>query len=46
MWFASDEMIGVLTPDAFEMEYTDSSIQELYDGFKEYDNPVLQVVHK
>lgn len=45
MWFASDEMIGVVTPDAFEMEYTDSSIQELYDGFKEYDNPVLQVVH-
>lgn len=45
MWYASDKMIGVITPDALEMEYADSSIKELYDGFREYDNPVLQIVY-
>lgn len=45
MWYSSDKMIGVITPDALEMEYADSSIKELYDEFSEYDNPVLQIVY-
>ena len=43
MWFASDKMIGVLSVDALEESYADSKIKALYDQFKKYDNPVLQI---
>lgn len=46
LWFASDRIIGVLSIDALDMEYTDDRIRTLYNKFKEYDNPVLQIGYK
>lgn len=45
MWFASDRMIGVVPTDELDGTYTDSRIEALYDKFKDYDNPVLQIGH-
>lgn len=45
MWFASDRMIGVVSAEELEETYTDSGIEALYDKFKDYDNPVLQIGH-
>ena len=43
MWFASDRMIGVVPADELEDTYVDSKIKVLYDNFRDYDNPVLQI---
>ena len=43
MWFASDRMIGVVPADELEDTYVDSKIKVLYDNFRNYDNPVLQI---
>ena len=43
MWFASDRMIGVVPADELEDTYIDSKIKVLYDNFRDYDNPVLQI---
>lgn len=43
MWFASDRMIGVVPTDELEDTYVDSKIKVLYDNFRDYDNPVLQI---
>jgi hypothetical protein len=43
MWFASDRMIGVVPTDELEDIHPDSKIEVLYDDFRNYDNPVLQI---
>ena len=43
MWFASDRMIGVVPTDELEDTHPDSKIEVLYDNFRNYDNPVLQI---
>ena len=43
MWFASDRMIGVVPTDELEDIHPDSKIEVLYDNFRNYDNPVLQI---
>ena len=43
MWFASDRMIGVVPADELEDTHPDSKIEVLYDNFRNYDNPVLQI---
>lgn len=43
MWFASARMIGVVPADELEDTYVDSKIKVLYDNFRDYDNPVLQI---
>ena len=43
MWFALDRMIGVVPADELEDTYVDSKIKVLYDNFRDYDNPVLQI---
>ena len=43
MWYASDRMIGVVPADELEDTYVDSKIKVLYDNFRDYDNPVLQI---
>ena len=46
MWFDADKMIGALSVDALEESYADDKIEALYDQFKEYDNPVLQIASR
>lgn len=43
MWFAPNRMIGVVPADELEDTYVDSKIKVLYDNFRNYDNPVLQI---
>lgn len=43
MWFAPNRMIGVVPADELEDTYVDSKIKVLYDNFRDYDNPVLQI---
>jgi hypothetical protein len=45
MWFNSDRMIGVVPTDELEENYIDSKTEVLYDNFRKYDNPVLQIAY-
>ena len=43
LWFTHTGMIGVIMPEDLEAEDMDNDVKKLYEKFKEYDNPVLQV---
>lgn len=45
MWFTSDRMIGVVPTDELEENCIDSKTEVLYDNFRKYDNPVLQIAY-
>ena len=45
MWFTSDRMIGVVPTDELEENYIDRKAEVLYDNFRKYDNPVLQIAY-
>ena len=45
MWFTSGRMIGVVPTDELEENYIDSKTEVLYDNFRKYDNPVLQIAY-
>ena len=46
LWIDGDRAIGFMSPESLEEDYEDERIKALYESFKEYDNPVLQVIFR
>lgn len=46
MWFTSNRMIGVLSTEELDAANVNDKTKGLYDMFKDFDNPILQIGHK
>ena len=46
MWFSPNRMIGVLSAEELDETDVNDKTKGVYDTFKDFDNPILQIGHR